>query len=167
MALYLMVHSEEKDKEIQSLADAALLTPAQTDSYFIRAQTMKLRNGLLALASFLSIITATANVYAAAAIHEFRLNNGMRIIVQEGDWNFPAKSYSQYKWFPEASFNDKSFYSYHDKLAFLNFKEDDVEIVIMRQPEFAEGYRTMFRICWDNFATAPTEATAQKVAKAK
>lgn len=91
----------------------------------------------------------------------------VRIIVQEGDWNFPAKSYSQYKWFPEASFNDKSFYSYHDKLAFLNFKEDDVEIVIMRQPEFAEGYRTMFRICWDNFATAPAEVTAQKVAKAK
>lgn len=83
MALHLVVQSEEKDKKIQSQADAALLTLAQTDSYFIRPQTMKLRNGLLALASFLSIISATANVYAAAAIHEFRLNNGMRIIVQE------------------------------------------------------------------------------------
>lgn len=91
----------------------------------------------------------------------------VRIIVQEGDLNFPARAYSQYKWFPENLFNDKSFYSYHDKLAFLNFKEDNVEIVIMRQPEFAEGYRTMFQICWDNFASTPQEEAPQKVAKAK
>ena len=79
----------------------------------------------------------------------------VRIIVKEGDQNFPASDYSKYKWFPDPLFNDKSFYSYHDKLAFLNFQKDDVEILIMRQPEFAEGYRTLFKIAWDQLATDP------------
>jgi len=56
-------------------------------------------------------------------------------------------------------FNDKSFYSYHDKLAFLNFKGDDVEITIIQQPAFAEGYRNLFRIAWDHFAMEPEEKT--------
>lgn len=79
----------------------------------------------------------------------------VRIIVKEGDNNFPAESYSQYKWFPAPLFNDKSFYSYHDKLAFLNFEKDDVKITIMRQFEFAEGYRTLFEIAWNQAKTPP------------
>jgi hypothetical protein len=58
---------------------------------------------------------------------------------------------------PKELFNDKSFYSYHDRLAFINFKEDDVEITIIRQMAFAEGYRTLFQIAWDNFAITPDE----------
>jgi len=76
----------------------------------------------------------------------------VRIIVKEGDTNFPAKSYAEYRCFPENIFSEKSFYSYHDRLAFLNFKEGDVEIMIMRQPEFAEGYRNLFRIAWEKLA---------------
>ena len=48
----------------------------------------------------------------------------VRIIVKESDYNFPAQDYARYKWFPETLFNEKSFYSYHDKLAFLDFKAD-------------------------------------------
>lgn len=79
----------------------------------------------------------------------------VRIIVKEGDTNFPASGYSRYKWFPEALFNDKSFYSYHDKLAFLNFKADDVQITIIQQAEFAEGYRNLFRVAWERVAIEP------------
>lgn len=76
----------------------------------------------------------------------------VRIIVKHGDKNFPAKDYSLYKWMPEQYFNDKSFYSYHDKLAFLNFKEDDVEVLIMKQADFAKGYRDLFLIAWNSTA---------------
>ncbi len=79
----------------------------------------------------------------------------VRIIVKEGDANFPANSYAQYKWFPAELFNDKSFYAYHDKLAFINFFEDDVHITIIQQPAFAEGYRTLFDIAWDKVAMTP------------
>ncbi len=77
----------------------------------------------------------------------------VRIIVKEGDKNFPAADYSKYKWIAEEFFNDKSFYSYYDKLAFLNFNDDGVEIVIMKQTDFAKGYRDLFLIAWDNLAT--------------
>jgi zinc protease len=44
---------------------------------------MKLRIGLLALASFISIAVAPLMAHAAAAAQEFRLSNGLRVIVQE------------------------------------------------------------------------------------
>lgn len=79
----------------------------------------------------------------------------VRILVKKGDRNFPAIAYSKYKWLPENLFNAQSFYSYHNKLAFLNFKEDDVLITIMKQADFAEGYRNLFRVAWDNVAETP------------
>ncbi|MFA7275435.1 MAG: helix-turn-helix transcriptional regulator [Pseudobdellovibrionaceae bacterium] len=79
----------------------------------------------------------------------------VRIIVREKDFNFPARAYAQYKWFPKRLFNDKSFYAYHDKLAFLDFQQDEVHITIMRHTDFAEGYRTLFNIAWDHVAQIP------------
>lgn len=79
----------------------------------------------------------------------------VRIIVRENDWNFPAEAYSKYKWVSEDQFNNQSFYSYHNKLAFLNFKDETAEITVMRQPEFAEGYRTLFRNTWNHVAIDP------------
>lgn len=79
----------------------------------------------------------------------------VRIIVKEGDYNFPASAYSKYKWIKSEYFNDKSFYSYHDRLAFLDFKEDELVVSIMTQPDFAKGYRDLFLIAWNNLATEP------------
>lgn len=79
----------------------------------------------------------------------------VRIITKEGDTNFPARDYSDYKWVPEKFFNEKSFYSYHNKLAFLDFKENDIEILLMKQPDFARGYRDLFLIAWETIAKSP------------
>lgn len=76
----------------------------------------------------------------------------VRIIVKENDYNFPAEGYSQYKWFPKEFFNDHSFYSYHDRLVLLSFTDDDVEIMMTKNLEFAKGYRDLFTIAWENFA---------------
>ncbi len=77
----------------------------------------------------------------------------VRIIVVEGDYNFPAAAYSKYKWVPQDQFRDKAFYSYHDKLAFLDFRDDNVYITIMRNKDFAEGYRTLFLTTWEHGAS--------------
>lgn len=86
-----------------------------------------------------------------------KLKNQMdvRILVKEGDTNFPTGSFSKYKWFPEELFNDQSFYSYHDRLAFLSFKAESVQIMILKHPAFAEGYRNLFRAAWSNVAIDP------------
>lgn len=81
----------------------------------------------------------------------------VRIIVKQGDKHFPASDYSQYKWVSGSQFNARSFYSYHDKLAFLNFKKNSVKITVMRQPEFAEGFRTLFLNTWEHVAIDPRE----------
>jgi len=77
----------------------------------------------------------------------------VRIIIKEGDSNFLTSEYSEYKWIKEKYFNDKSIYSYHDRLAFLDFKENELIINIMNQPDFAKGYRDLFLIAWENLAT--------------
>lgn len=81
----------------------------------------------------------------------------VRIITQEGDLNFPARAYSKYKWIQPEFFNDKSIYSYHDRLAFLDFRHDDVIINIMKQADFAKGYRDLFLIAWETVAQTPKE----------
>lgn len=81
----------------------------------------------------------------------------VRIIIKDGDQNYPAAAYSKYKWMSEEYFNDKSFYSYHDRLAFLDFQEDNLEILLMKQPHFAKGYRDLFLIAWNTIAKAPVK----------
>lgn len=92
--------------------------------------------------------------------HTERMTKGrnimdVRIIIKEGDRNFPASAYSKYKWIEEKFFNEKSFYSYHDRLAFLDFGEDELTISIMKQPDFARGYRDLFLIAWNTLAHEP------------
>ncbi|MEM1282270.1 MAG: helix-turn-helix transcriptional regulator [Chlamydiota bacterium] len=79
----------------------------------------------------------------------------VRIIVREGDYDFPAQAYSQYKWVKEEQFNERSFYSYHDKLAFLSFREDSAKITVMRQADFAESFQTLFLNTWNHVAVDP------------
>ncbi len=78
-----------------------------------------------------------------------------RTILKEGDYYFPSAAWTEYKWFPEEIFSDKTFYSFGTKLAFIQFFEDDMEIMIMDNPEFAEGYNNLFQIAWNNVATVP------------
>ncbi len=77
----------------------------------------------------------------------------VRIIIKAGDKNFPAQNYAKYKWIKEEFFNEKSIYSYHDRLAFLNFRPEGVIVNIMKQSDFAKGYRDLFLIAWDTVAT--------------
>jgi transcriptional regulator with XRE-family HTH domain len=79
----------------------------------------------------------------------------VRIIVREGDFDFPTSAYSKYKWMKNDFFNEKSFYSYHDRLAFLDFRENEVVVSIITQMDFAKGYRDLFLIAWDTVATDP------------
>lgn len=78
-----------------------------------------------------------------------------KIIVQEGDQQFIARSFAQYRWFPKDRFNDRTLYCYGDKLAFLNFSKDDVKIMVMNQAEIASSFRELFKIAWDNVAILP------------
>jgi transcriptional regulator with XRE-family HTH domain len=91
----------------------------------------------------------------AQRMFEARALMDVRIITKENDFFRPAINYATYRWLPNALFNEKSFYSYHDRLAFLDFQDDKLEITIMYNKNFAEGYRNLFRACWEQAICIP------------
>lgn len=96
------------------------------------------------------------------AVHAERMRNVrpgcyVKIIVKEGESNLIASDFAEYRWFPSDLFNEKTVYAYGDKLAFLNFKADDLVIRVMDQQEFSESFRVLFNIAWENVAIKLTE----------
>ncbi|MCK6417629.1 MAG: helix-turn-helix domain-containing protein [Alphaproteobacteria bacterium] len=75
-----------------------------------------------------------------------------KIIVREGDEHTIAQGFAEYRWFPENLFNERTFYAYGDRLAFMNFSDDNVTIRVLPQEEFADSFRVLFNIAWDNIA---------------
>lgn len=80
-----------------------------------------------------------------------------KILVRENDWFFIANEFAEYKWFPENLFKEQSFYAYGHKLALIDFKDDSVEILILNQKDFTEGFRILFNIAWDHVARLPVK----------
>lgn len=79
----------------------------------------------------------------------------VRITALEGDQNFIASNFAEYRWLPADKFNDQSFYAYGDKLAFLTFSEDAVDIKILQNLQFANGFRVLFNNAWETVARIP------------
>jgi hypothetical protein len=75
-----------------------------------------------------------------------------RIVVEEGDKNFIASDFAEYRWISEEYFSDQSFYSYAGKLALIRFTQDDVYISIINDSEITRDYRALFDIAWETVA---------------
>ena len=75
-----------------------------------------------------------------------------KVVVKEGDDAFLGAKYCTYKWFPKNLFNDKTIYIYGTKVAFITFKKDDVEVMVIDQQELAECQRLFFNLAWDYIA---------------
>lgn len=86
-----------------------------------------------------------------------------KIIVEEGDQQFIARGFAEYRWFPKERFNERTLYCYGDKLAFLSFTKDNVRVLVMDQADIATSFRELFNIAWENVAIVP----GQKDQKAK
>lgn len=79
----------------------------------------------------------------------------LKIIIKSGDSMMIAGSFAEYRWFPEELFNEQTIYVYGNKLAFLTFSDDSVDIKIMDQKEFANSFRVLFDIAWSRVSTKP------------
>ena len=78
-----------------------------------------------------------------------------KIIVEENDWFFIASEVAEYRWFPKELFDKQSFYAYGNKLAFLNFTESDVQVMILEQSKFSDGFKVLFNVAWNNVSKIP------------
>lgn len=78
-----------------------------------------------------------------------------KILIKEGDQNFVASDYAEYRWIPENQFHSVPFYVFGDNLAFLIF-DQDTTIHLINNPEIASAQRTQFNMAWEG--ATPTNA---------
>src|SRR5690606_12874302 len=69
-----------------------------------------------------------------------------KIIIREGDYNFISKDFAEYRWVSKKIWNEYSYYAYGDKIAFLNFENDTVEIFVLKHKHFARTHRFLFNL---------------------
>lgn len=89
-------------------------------------------------------------------MHELKGKYTLKITCVEGDQlETTSSSYAEYRWISRSLFSDRAFYCYGNKLAFLNISDADIQIIVLDQPEFAEGFKGIFEIIWENAAHTP------------
>lgn len=90
---------------------------------------------------------------------QYKAKTDIKILVPEGNISFISDKYAQYRWFPKGFelSGQRSLYAYGDKLGFVTFHEttDQIEILVLQSPDFADGVRALFEIAWDNIAKVP------------
>ena len=74
-----------------------------------------------------------------------------RILVKEGDDFLTAEGFAQYRGVPASVFSDEaSFYAYGDKLAIITFHDDTVQVLVLKNKQFSDSFRSMFNAVWKN-----------------
>lgn len=76
-------------------------------------------------------------------------NYTFKILIKEGDTNFIASDYAEYKWIAAESFHSVPFYVFGDNLAFIVFS-DDVTVHLINNREISEAQRTQFYLAWNS-----------------
>ncbi len=80
----------------------------------------------------------------------------MRILVEEGDYNFVATSYASYRWQEKKYFSKASFYVFGSSLALISFDSQPPPLIILiKSAAFADAYRNAFDIAWNNAVVPP------------
>ncbi len=82
-------------------------------------------------------------------------NISFNVTCEEGDTNFIGGKHSEYRWVPKKIFNDQAIYCYGDRIAFLNFGNDKVDIFILHSKEFNDSFCLLFDFVWDEITIIP------------
>jgi len=77
------------------------------------------------------------------------------VTAEEGDTNFIGGKIAEYRWVPKEIFNEQAIYCYGDRIAFLNFEEDKMNIFILHSNEFYDTFCLLFDFVWDQVTIIP------------
>jgi len=70
-------------------------------------------------------------------------------IISEGDMNFYAKEYKEYRWLPKEFLKMVPFYIYGDFLGIMSFQTIPSPTIILHKfPAIAQAYRKQFEVMW-------------------
>ncbi len=77
-----------------------------------------------------------------------------RILIPNGNRNLISSGYASYRWFTNKfQLNaNRTMYVYDGKLSFVTFTKDSkqVEILVLKNQDFANGVEALFDIAWEN-----------------
>ncbi len=79
---------------------------------------------------------------------EIKSNYTFKILIKEGDTNFIASNYAEYRWISTENFHSVPFYVFGDNLAFIIFS-NDVTVHLINNAEIAAAQRTQFYLSWN------------------
>lgn len=81
---------------------------------------------------------------------EIKASLKVKCLVKEGDRNFTAKGYCEYKWVVPELFETTHFYVYNDRVAIISILSVvDINIVVIDIPKVAEFYEKLFLKMWE------------------
>lgn len=87
-------------------------------------------------------------------------NISFNITCEEGDMNFIANKFAEYRWVPNKIFNEQAIYCYGNRIAFLNFTKDSVDIFILYNKDFYQSFCLLFDFVWDEITIIPNQEVA-------
>lgn len=82
-------------------------------------------------------------------------NISFNVTCEEGETNFIGGKFAEYRWVPKQMFNEQAIYCYGNRIAFLNFQENSVDILILYSKEFNDSFCLLFDFVWDEITIKP------------
>lgn len=83
-------------------------------------------------------------------------NVSFSVLLREGDYNFAASNYAEYRWIPEKEFTNVPFYLFGKNLAMILFKgHEDVSVYLIQEQEITEAQYQVFDYIWKNAKEVP------------
>jgi transcriptional regulator with XRE-family HTH domain len=76
----------------------------------------------------------------------------MKVLLREGDFDFAASDYVEYRWLPKNLFTSVPFYAFSDSLAIM-LLDNEPTIVVLNYSAVAEAYRIQFAAMWETAMT--------------
>ncbi len=84
-------------------------------------------------------------------------NFTFRLIVEEGASEYLASSFGEYRVFPKDMLPEQKIYVYGDHISFMNFNDENIDIMEIKHAPSAESFRILFDIAWNSVAKPVTE----------
>jgi transcriptional regulator with XRE-family HTH domain len=78
---------------------------------------------------------------------------------------FISKDFAEYRWFPEDLFSKRALYAFGNSIAFVNFEDNNVSVIVLKQSDFSNAFRVLFNVAWDKVALRPDTAEKQIAGK--
>jgi DNA-binding XRE family transcriptional regulator len=84
------------------------------------------------------------------------LDHCIKILIREGDNNFVADGYSEYRWLSPENYSPTCFYVFNNYLALINFTAEPApHVILISSAAYADAYRQQFNKLWDTAKIPP------------